>query len=151
MSKGKTANESKLKSEIIKILDLLLGKENVEDTHGHYEFGCDIVFNVIDPFGQIRKYGIQLKDVDIDSTNIHEILGQLSVSFGHEYSLANPGRLDAIYVITSGIISPGAELSFKKANVGFRSIYLIDQRKMTPFLDKTTKQSDATKNINKET
>lgn len=148
--KNKKRDENKLKTEIIGILENLLGKDNVEDKHGHYEFGCDIIFDTLDPFGQKRKYGIQLKDVDIDGSNIHEILGQLSVSFGHEYSLEKKG-LDAVYVITSGSISPGAEESFKKANVGFRAIYLIDNRKLSPILDKARKETEVTKNINKET
>ncbi len=143
-------DEKKLRLEIIKALESQIGKENVEDKHGHYEFGCDIIFYIVDPFGEKRKFGIQLKNVNVDGSNTHEILGQLSVSFGHEYSL-DKKLLDAVYVITSGTISPGAEESFKKANVGFRNVYLIDYKKLTPFLEDFRKKLYSQKTITKET
>lgn len=146
----KRKNENELLKELVEALKSKLGIGNIEDKHGYYEFGCDIVFYTVDPFGEKRKFGIQLKNVNIDSKNFHEILGQLTICFGHEYSL-NKKLLDAVYVITSGKISVGMEESFKKANVGFRNVYLIDYKILEPFLNDYRQEINIKKTITKET
>ena len=137
-----------------KILEALKNVEDVVipsdyDNHSFQEFGIDIVFDYPDAFGQMRKYGIQIKAEDIDSNVIQKVLGQLSVAFGHKFSLDPDKYLDGVFVVTNGKLTNLEYL--KSANVGFRNVFWIDSSKLTPFLTKTSQTAKFQKTITKET
>ncbi len=135
MKKLTETNEKKLRKQILEALKKTDGVINAEFNHGVYEFGIDIVFDFEDAFGRKRKYGIQVKAGDISGPDLSEILGQLSVAFGHEFSIDPSKFLDAVYVVTDGEFIGGAKEFFKKANVGFRNVFLINGARLKPYLE----------------
>jgi hypothetical protein len=88
-----------------------------------------------------RKYGIQTKKCDIDAPKLQKIIGQLSIAFGHKFSINLQQFLDAVYVITDGKLKGTVMEHFNNANTCFRNIYLIcEGDELIQFLNKYEQQ-----------
>lgn len=128
--------EALLRDRIIHALSNY-GNLNPQLTHGGYEFGIDITFETLDPFSGKQLNGIQVKCGNINAALAQSVLGQLSVAFGHKFSLVPENRLlDTAYVITDGIILPSAIEYINSANVGFRNVRWLTGDHLKPFLER---------------
>ncbi|EKD99686.1 MAG: hypothetical protein ACD_22C00206G0003 [uncultured bacterium] len=145
----KRNGEKLLRKQVYDFLVEYLGSQNVEDCCGQYEFGCDLIFYQNDPFGIKRRYGIQLKDTDLNGTEINEVLGQLCIAFGHRFATEDR-LLDGVYIITSGTITRGAFEKIKEANIGFRNVWVLDKNLLSPALVNKTNVNKFQQGINKE-
>lgn len=130
---AKNSPEDTLRKKICKALRNNPNVSNVQETHGTHEYGIDITFEVNDGFDSPLHCGIQVKSGNITASVVQITLGQLSVAFGHDFTISKNG-LDLAYVITDGeIIQPATE-QINSANVGFRNVKWIDGEGLNVFL-----------------
>lgn len=66
------------------------------------------------------------------SSSVKEIIGQLSIAFGHRFP-PHDKYLDAVYVIAEGTINHYAQEHIKSARLGFREIRFIDKQDLDKF------------------
>jgi len=128
-------NEDELRKQIKEILQKDPTIKRVDDKHGGVEFGIDLVFEREDPFGEVRKYGIQIKIGDINARIAKDIIAQLLMAFGHPFP-PDERSLDGVYVVTNGEINSYAQEQIKAARVGFREIHFIDGQILERFLQR---------------
>ncbi|MCC7570310.1 hypothetical protein KO465_03110 [Candidatus Micrarchaeota archaeon] len=112
----------------------------VEDTHGAFEHGVDIVFLTRDNFGEILCYGIQLKGKKINCTaknhGVKEIIGQLAIASGHYHKFQTNVRYEfsGFYVITDKeITKPARDYISSAFSVG-KPIYYLYGAKLEKFI-----------------
>jgi hypothetical protein len=109
----------------------------VELNHGSHEDGIDILYEAPDVFGKIRLFGIQAKISDIkcsdssSSDDVKRLIGQIAISFGSRY--LEDRKLDAVYIVTLGEITPNARKYIEFARIGYREIYLLDNQDLDKF------------------
>lgn len=131
--------ESKLRRTVIKALSRDTARNIVHEQCGTIEFGIDFTFERKDAFGVSRLYGVQIKAGDLRSgikkasANVKELLGQISIAFGHRFQ-PQDRLLDGVYVIVGGEVNPHAREYIRSAMVGFRRVYILDKRDLEIFL-----------------
>lgn len=135
--------EDELCELLVTILNATPGITYARGNCGTSEFGIDILFQDENTTFKTTCFcGIQLKVGNIGSGSgsepnfaVKEIIGQLAVAFGHEFMFGDVShRLNAIYVITTGEISPPAQEYIKEAIVGIRNLKFIYGQKLEEFL-----------------
>ncbi len=137
---NRNVSETALRQQILKLIKQDPRVSNAKLTHGSHEYGVDIVFDYEDVFSQKLKCGIQVKVSDLDAFKLKEIIGQLCIAFGHEYSRKpNTRLLDIVYVVTNGSTQPSDEY-INASNVGFRNVMFIDGDQLKPFLKKSSEK-----------
>lgn len=138
----KKLTEDELRKQILEFLKKDPRVTSPKLTHGTHEYGVDIVFDYEDVFGQKLKCGIQVKVNDLDASKLKEIIGQLCIAFGHEYSRKpNTRLLDIVYIITNGSTQPSDEY-INASNVGFRNVMFIDGDQLKPLLEQDSQNLD---------
>lgn len=129
--------EDELRSKVIQILRTKKNIRTVRDNCSPIEYGIDIVFVEEDVFGNSRICGVQLKTTNLRSTssrvriNVKEVIGQLAIAFGHEFP---EGRLNTVYIVTTGEINSFASEYISECQTGFREIHLIAKEDLDRFI-----------------
>ena len=148
----KRKKENELRQKIIEILKAIKEpEERILDVHGSNEYGLDIVLIKLDPFGQLRAYGVQIKNGDIKCTGkpslkIKEIIGQLAIAFGDDCEVdGKKYRYDGFYVVTNGEISWQAKKYIDSACVGIRNLHFIDKHAFEEFINKNKPKAEKLK------
>lgn len=138
MTKKKKSPEDILREKVLDALRNDPQNSRVEDKCGSVEYGVDITFEREDSFGKPRLYGVQIKSGNLSSRkskasqNVKELIGQLSIAFGHRFPPQDQ-PLDAVYVVIGGEIKPHASEHIKYAHIGFRHIYFLDNQDLERF------------------
>jgi hypothetical protein len=154
MSKKKD-NHNQLCKKILEVLKVKAEREgkikNPKLTHGGHEYGVDVVFDLEDGFGNLLKCGVQVISGDINASTCHTLLGQLTISFGHEFS-RNPNKklLDLVYVVTDGVFTQPADEYINSANVGFRNIICMERDKLSSILKEYLTKDEVVKATKKK-
>ncbi|MCL4399841.1 hypothetical protein M1506_01025 [Patescibacteria group bacterium] len=136
--------EEKLRKKIKSILKVAQQpEERVVDQCGPVEFGLDLVMLKLDPFGQLRAFGMQIKVGNIScskkktNAKVKEIIGQLAVAFGKDVEVNGKAyRLDGFYVVTDGEINQFAREYISAACRGIRNLHFIDGQSLSEFFSK---------------
>lgn len=126
-------NEDDFRDEVIIPLFKEMGFNGVKNTHGSMEFGRDVVFYTVDPFGNKTWHCSQLKVEQIHGTksnegNYGEISSQIKAAFSTPYRHAVSGdkvNMTTMYVITSQDFTDEAEIALI-SEFGDKPVYLID-------------------------
>jgi hypothetical protein len=150
MVRSRNFLESTLRRTIVEALRYEAPRNQVPDTCGAVEFGIDFTFEREDAFGVSRLYGVQIKAGDLKSggkgasRNVKELLGQISIAFGHRFQPQDK-LLDGIYVIVEGEVNNHAREYIGSANLGFRQVYILDKHDLEKFLFDARARGDALK------
>ena len=118
-------------------------EERILDQCGPSEYGLDLVMLKLDPFGQLRAYGMQIKVGNIScsrsrtNAGVKQIIGQLAVAFGKDVEVDGKRyRLDGFYVVTDGTINDFAREHISAASQGIRNLHFIDKQSLDQFFAK---------------
>ncbi len=133
--------EDTLRNRIISVLKAQKQpSERIRDNCGSNEHGLDIVLLKLDPFGQLRAHGIQIKTGDINckskpNKGVKEIIGQLAIAFGQNVDFdGKKYKLNSFYVMTNGDIGSMARSYIASACENIRNLHFIDGQSLDEFL-----------------
>jgi hypothetical protein len=110
------------------------GLKGVEYTHGVDEFGRDVYFYNIDPFGNRRDMAAQVKIGDIGGTNaVQELINQARAAFTNPYydlTTNDERRVCELYVITSGDFTTNAKTQISNGLRDYGAIHFLNGTKV---------------------
>jgi len=136
--KLKTLSEEVLRKDLVIPLLKEIEAQNVTDMHGPSEKGIDVYFETYDIFGHKRRFGMQVKTIDIvqegqaGKGNIITIMNQIEMAFSNSivFGTSEKGReevyIDGFYILTSGKVSPNAARYIREKRNKYPYVYIID-------------------------
>ena len=119
-----------------------MGCKNVRYTHRKLEFGKDIIYYKYDEYGNRIYTGVQVKRTKIATSDVADILRQITEAFGEPFTTLSDGKkkdLDQFVVLTSNKILEEAKDSVWASLRGARLdklVKFIDGNHLVALLEK---------------
>ena len=119
-----------------------MGCKNVRYTHRKLEFGKDVIYYKDDEYGNRIYTGVQVKRTKIATSDVADILRQITEAFGEPFTTLSDGKkkdLDQFVVLTSNEILEEAKDSVWASLRGARLdklVKYIDGNQLVALLEK---------------
>lgn len=141
------SEEDRFRDDIISAL-IRDDETTAEDWHSPGEHGVDVLVRKKDLFGRFRWYGIQVKVGNLNAGDLETALGQAVIALGHEFPPEGK-KLDGIYVVTNGSVTPTASEYVLSAEEGLRIVHFLGNKDISRFLEDAKREAKLSAEVKK--